>query len=135
MPSDPRILGFSNIWYQEGIKNAIETKLPNGNTVQIFSLPYFIAAKIEAYFGRGQGDFRLSSDIEDVVAVLDGQKDFEGLLNAPGTVKAYLKKNFRIFIGDPVFLEALSAHLEPGPSRREKAGRLLDQINNFCVEA
>jgi len=134
MPSDPRILGFSNKWYQEGIKNAIETKLPNGDKVQIFSLPYFVATKLEAFFGRGQGDFRLSSDFEDIVTVLVGQKDFEALQSAPDAVKAYLKKHFRAFVGDPVFIEALSAHLDPGPDRQKMAEKLLDWINGFLVE-
>jgi hypothetical protein len=135
MPSDPRILGFSNLWYQEGIEHAIEVTLPNGDTIQIFDLPYFVATKIDAFFGRGQGDFRLSSDIEDVITVLDGQKYFDSLIKAPDNVKAYLKKNFRIFISDSLFLEALSAHLEPGADRALKAERLLDLINGFCVES
>ena len=133
MPSDPRILGFSNMWYTEGMQHAIETKLPNGDTVLIFSLPYFVATKIEAYFERGQGDFRLSSDIEDVITVLAGQSDFEDLLSASETVKAYLKKNFRMFVADPLFLQSLLSHLDSGPDREEKAEHLLNRINRFCV--
>jgi predicted nucleotidyltransferase len=133
MPSDTRILGFSNIWYQEGINHAIEVKLPRGEKIKIFPLPYFIAAKIEAYFGRGGGDFRLSSDIEDVVTVLDAQRDMRGLLKSPDKVKAYLRKNFRAFLSDELFLEALSSHLAPAPSQKKRAERLLDSINGFCV--
>lgn len=135
MPSDSRILGFTNRCYPEGIGNAVNTKLPSGNTILIFSLPYFIATKIEAYFGRGQGDFRFSSDIEDIVTVLDGQKDFKELLSAPNTVKAYLKKSFRTFINDSVFLEGLSAHIDQGSDRQKRAERLYDLSNGICVTA
>jgi hypothetical protein len=30
MPSDSDILGFSNIWYDEGIENKISQTLPDG---------------------------------------------------------------------------------------------------------
>lgn len=133
MPTDSKILGFSNIWYSEGINHAIETILPNGVKIQILSLPYFIAAKIDAYFGRGHGDFRLSADIEDVVTILDGQKDFSALLKAPTSVRTYLKKNFQLFVNDSLFLEALFSHLSPGSDQRKRAEHILDSLNKFCV--
>ena len=133
MPTDSKILGFSNIWYSEGINHAIETRLPNGEKIQILSLPYFIAAKIEAYLGRGNGDFRLSADIEDVVTILDDQKDLSALLRAPSNVRTYLKKNFQLFVNDSLFLEALLSHLSPGPGQRKRAEHILDSLNQFCV--
>ena len=135
MPSDSQILGFSNIWYPEGIQQAVETKLPHGEKIRILSMPYFIAVKIEAYFGRGKKDFRLSSDIEDIVTILDGQHDFTSLLKAPEKVRVYLKKNFQAFVSDSLFLEALSSHLGSGPNQQKKAERLMDSINHFCIDA
>lgn len=134
MPSEMRILGFSNIWHREGMQNAVETKLPNGEKIKIFSLPYFVAAKVEAFFGRGKGDFRLSSDIEDIVTVLSGQQNFKLLTDSPDNVRQYLKKNFRDFLGNSSFLESLTAHLQPGPKQEQNIEKLLDAINRFCIE-
>jgi hypothetical protein len=96
-------------------------------------LPFFLAAKIEACHGRGQGDFRLSSDFEDIVTVIAGQKDLWQLSEAPESVRAYLRKNFRAFIGDPQFLEALSAHLDPGSTRQKVAEGTIERINGFLA--
>jgi len=37
--------------------------------------PYFLATKLEAFDGRGKGDYLSSHDIEDIVAVLDGRPE------------------------------------------------------------
>ena len=54
MPVDPSIIGFSNRWYKEGFENAVQHVLDEQTTVQIFSLPYFVASKWEAFKGRGK---------------------------------------------------------------------------------
>lgn len=75
MPDDERILGFSNSWYKQGVKNKIIKSVKN-RSINIFSLPYFLASKFEAFEKRGMSDPRLSSDLEDIIIVLDGIKDF-----------------------------------------------------------
>ena len=132
MPTDKDILGFSNHWYAEGTLNASKIALPSGREVSIFSLPYFIATKIEAFHGRGSGDFRLSHDIEDIVAVLDGQHDFNALAHAPETVSKYLKATFKTFLGDSRFTESLSGHFESGPTNVARTKRLLKFLREFA---
>ncbi len=51
MPDDKEILGFSNEWYKEGIRNKIAVLIEN-KEIAIFQLPYFIAAKIKAFQER-----------------------------------------------------------------------------------
>lgn len=131
MPTDENILGFSNKWYKEGITNAIKVQLPPKTIVSIFSLPYFIASKIEAYYGRGQNDFRTSQDIEDVITVLNAQFDLKGLVTAPATVKSYLKANFSKFLQDRLFIECLSCHMEPGPTATARVKRLINLLTEF----
>lgn len=116
MPTDPSVLGFSNRWYSEGIANAESAPLPNGPSIAIFTLPYFIASKIEAFLGRGQGDFYGSPDIEDIVAVVQGAADIaEKILAAPATVTEYLQSKFTEFLRNPTFVQSLEGHLGPGP--------------------
>jgi predicted nucleotidyltransferase len=76
MPDEPRILGFSNRWYKHGIKEATLFKLDEATTIQIFSAPFYIASKIEAYYQRGAKVKRLSTDFEDIVYVLENRKEF-----------------------------------------------------------
>ena len=61
MPTKSDILGFTNRWYQPGFKNAI-THILGEEQIKIFSLPYFLASKLEAFVDRGNKDGRTSKD-------------------------------------------------------------------------
>ncbi len=80
-----------------------KVKLPSGTFISVFTLPYFIATKIEAYCNRGGNDIRFSHDIEDVIIVLDGQNDFRKFDNIQGSVKKYLQSKFISFFDDDFF--------------------------------
>ncbi|WP_428605005.1 hypothetical protein [Sedimenticola sp.] len=75
MPTDGSILGFSNRWYAQAVEHAVRMALPSGKSIRMVSAPYFLISKLEAFDGRGQGDYLMSHDIEDVVAVLDGRSE------------------------------------------------------------
>jgi len=117
MPTDPKVLGFTNRWYEEGIATAQEHRLPSGLSIRVFSFPYFIASKLEAFKDRGQTDFRFSSDLEDIISVLEGAKDAEAkIMTAPPKVQEYLKIEFSRLVGDERFREAVIGHLQGGNS-------------------
>jgi hypothetical protein len=67
MPTDPSILGFSNRWYPDGVKYSIEHKIDDAAPIRIFTSPYFIASKFEAFNTRGKGDIYGSHDLEDII--------------------------------------------------------------------
>ena len=75
MPTEGKVLGFNNRWYAEGMANTRKAELPDGQEIEIFSAPYLLASKIEAFSDRGRGEFLVSRDIEDIVTVLDGFGD------------------------------------------------------------
>jgi predicted nucleotidyltransferase len=115
MPTDPTVIGFSNRWYPEGFERAILFVLDGQTTIRIFSLPYFVASKWEAFKGRGNNDYRTSKDFEDLVYLLENVDDFEEQIqNAPEHLKAYLKEEFTPIINRSDFEEGLYAHLQGG---------------------
>lgn len=125
MPTKGVVLGFKNKWYPDGYSNSEEVGLPGGQPVRIFSLPYFLASKIEAFQDRGHGDFLLSSDMEDIIAVLDGAEGVEDkILGAPAPVKAYLKEKFSSFLADARFLESLEGSLVSPSGSSGRVARL-----------
>ena len=72
MPADPSALGFSNAWYIPGISKSIQFKLPSGQYISIFTVSYLLASKIEAFNSRGKRDPYMSTDLEDIILLLDG---------------------------------------------------------------
>jgi hypothetical protein len=131
MPDLPEILGFSNRWYSLGILHAKQVVLPSGLSIRCFTLPYFIASKLEAFNSRG-GDCRMSHDIEDIVLVLDGKLDFDELYHAPDDVAVYLKEQFKKLLNDSSFMESVSAHLAlDSSSDMARAERILGVLRNI----
>ena len=131
MPINEQILGFSNRWYPEGMRNAITTSLPSGREISILSLPYFVATKIEAFKNRGGGDFRMSHDIEDIVMVLDSLVDFSGLHRAPVTVTQYLQEEFKIIINDDQFIESVSGYIGYLQTSTGRAMRVIEFMRDY----
>ena len=84
IPTDTKILGFSNIWYKEGFSNSVERNVDD-QIIRAFDLPYLLATKIEAFKGRSKGDFRSSHDIEDIITLFDGRHSIAEDLKAART--------------------------------------------------
>jgi hypothetical protein len=96
MPSHEKILGFSNRWYAPAIYSVISYQLPSNRIIKIFSTPYLLASKIEAFLGRGKGSFYWSTDIEDIITLLDGCSSLEiEVKNAEEEVKNFIQKWFK----------------------------------------
>lgn len=73
MPTDESVLGFSNRWYPHAAESAMRITLPSGRIIRLISAPAFIASKFEAFQTRGQSDFALSHDFEDIINVIEGR--------------------------------------------------------------
>ncbi len=128
MPNDPKILGFSNSWYKEGIANKVAKKIDN-KEIYIFSLPYFLASKFEAFNGRGKHDPRLSSDLEDIILVIDGIKDFDlSQYKTSEILKKYLSKMAQQCLSDKFIIEAVGGFLN---GKQEKIEKINKRLNPF----
>lgn len=111
MATGRNAIGFSNKWYPEGYKNALEYSLDEKHTVKIFSAPYFIASKLEAFKSCGGNDGRTSTDFEDIVFVLENRASvWQELNHVEEDLTNYLKSTFRQMIENPLFEEWVDSH-------------------------
>lgn len=132
MPTADESIGFKNIWYPEGFKNAVSYSLDENNTVKILSPPYFIATKLEAFKGRGRRDGRTSHDFEDIVYVLENRKTiWEELNSTSGLIKEYLIKEFKELQSVSNFAEWIDCHVEYNTPSASKY--ILEQIKKLVV--
>jgi predicted nucleotidyltransferase len=116
MPTDPSILSFSNTWYSEGMKRPDTVEVPSGMHIKILSPPYFLAAKFEAFLGRGKkpGEYMYSRDLEDVVTLFDGRTPFVSEITATSEpLRSYLRDNIGTLLADAEFRYAISALVKP----------------------
>jgi predicted nucleotidyltransferase len=131
MPTDPSILGFSNQWYPEGLKYSIKYPLNEDVLISIFTSPYFIASKLEAFKTRGKSDLYWSHDLEDIIFVLDNRDTIEDeLLNTDTKVKKYLQEEFTVLLKNDSFEEALTGHVEQSDQMNRK-NRIIEILKNF----
>jgi hypothetical protein len=131
MPTDSKVLGFSNRWYQEGIEIKMPKILPNGTEVFVFPPEYYLASKFEAHKGRGGSDLRQSHDFEDVIYILDNCPGIlENIRGSNPNIKQYLKEECQNLIANPGITEGVESVLPYG-SREEGADIIFELIQNI----
>jgi hypothetical protein len=102
------VLGYTNIWYERALHNAISFALPSGQLIKVITAPYFLGTKMEAFRGRGQMDFQASHDLEDFVAVIDGRSTIlKEIADSPSDVRDYLAEAARSLLSESRFLDAV----------------------------
>jgi len=136
MSSDVSALGFTNKWYKEGVERAIEV-VSDPVKVRIFSLPYFIASKLEAFKNRGKSDYIASSDMEDIIAVLEvsTEKMFEDVISETSEeLKKYLKEEFRELLKTSDFIDALPGAVFNKANDKKAVQNIIQRLETFIKE-
>ncbi len=133
MPIEEDVLGFKSRWYKEGFENRVKHDIDEQTAVNIFTAPYFIAAKIEAFKDRGKNDGRTSTDFEDIIFVLDNMAAiWKEMKNAKPDLNEYLQTEFKKLSGNRYIEEWISGHLERNTaSARSKM--ILTAIDDFLT--
>lgn len=110
MPDDQSILGFTNRWYQQALSTAKPYELEPRITINLVDPVYFVATKLEAWKGRGNGDALSSHDIEDILNVVDGRPELVSeIASGPAEVKVYIAEEFRALLDDSNFEYAVAS--------------------------
>lgn len=121
MPTLDKILGFSNRWYPLALETATQTALPSGLVIRLVQAPVFIATKLEAFAGRGKGDYLFSHDLGDVLSVVDGRETLvTECQQSDPDLRAYLRNWAMRLLAAPAFLEALPGHLPGDAASQER---------------
>ena len=137
MPTDPSVLSFSNRGYEDGIKNAIEVEPRTGVRIKILSGPFFIAAKFEAFKGRGKkpGEYIYSRDLEDIVTLFDGRTSLvDELTSTSGSLRSYLQEEIQRLLIDQEFLDSMSAFVRPDPRARSRIAGVRARIASVAEQ-
>ena len=133
MPTQEDILGFSNHWYLPAIENANYVQLEKEIVIKLVTPPYFLATKIEAFKGRGKGDYMASHDMEDIITVLDGRREIvDEIKSSSDELKTFLSRTFRIFLADENFLDAIPGQLLPDHANQARLPRLLKLLEEIA---
>jgi len=134
MPTDEKILGFSNRWYKSAITHSISKFLDDDLKIRMVTAPYFMATKIEAFYGRGKDDFLGSHDMEDIITVIDGRpKVINEIKTSPSDLRKYLSQEFRKLSNNEFFIESLSGHLRPDKASQARIPLLIERVKMIAT--
>lgn len=131
MPDNPGILGFTNRWYKDGIKNSSTYVLDETLSIKIFPAPYYVASKIEAYLQRGVQDKRLSTDFEDIIYVIENRRELpDEVANGIASVKDCIITFSKDLLSEKDTREAISAIMGyiPVPQRIDYVKNVLEKL-------
>lgn len=128
MPTDSEVLGFSNRWYEDGLKNKEWITIAEGIDIPRFTIDYYLSTKWEAVKGRGNQDWRTSKDMEDIITLIN-----YGALNQISTkdndVNEYLKESFSELMNHKYTHEIILSHLSGVD--RQNVKQLTERINTY----
>jgi hypothetical protein len=134
MPLDPKILGFSNLWYKPALDSAVVHELEPDLRVRVVTAVYFSATKLEAFAGRGKNDYQSSHDLEDLMAVVDGRAELvEEICAGAENVRAYTAAEIRKLLGIRQFLDALPGYLLPDQASQARVSILLERLKKIAA--
>lgn len=107
MPDDPSILGHTNRWYGYALKHANwhEVTLADQRfDIRIVSPLSFVATKLEAFLGRGEGDISASHDLEDMLLLFFGREELVGeILEGEPDIVEFVAGELKALLADPQF--------------------------------
>jgi hypothetical protein len=119
MPTDESVLGFGGGWARQAFSAAEWVVLPSGCELRAATSPYLLATKIEAFRGRGKGDFLASRDFEDIVVLVDGRYELlSELEQAESELRQSVAEAIDQMRRDPMFRGGLEGAI--GPFDRER---------------
>ncbi len=134
MPDDEKILGYSNRWYGQALKEAKDYELQDNLTIQLVTPVFFIATKLEAYKGRGNNAPLQSRDIEDILNVFDGRDELvEEINHASLNLRSYISKELVSLLEHPDFEYAVQSTAQGQRDREERIFKQLDTAINSSV--
>jgi len=98
----------TNRWFVDLVDEAERIEVVPEMFAWRASAPCFIATKLEAFFSRGNGDYLMSKDMEDIMAVVDGREELmeEMNLTAPD-VRGFIAASVRELMGKARFMEII----------------------------
>ncbi len=132
MPTDEKILGFRNRWYDLGVRTSQTHVLARDVTIRMVTAPVFIATKWDAFADRGLGDWYGSHDLEDIVAVTAGRA---GLLaeirSSTPELQRYLSDQTGAFLDSGVADDVIAGALPDATTVRGLVGRVRAQFETI----
>jgi hypothetical protein len=115
------------------MRSLVTHRLSDDLGIRIVTGPLFIATKLEAFKGRGKGDFFGSRDLEDLISVVDGRPALVTEARAgEADLQAYLRAAIAGLLATRGFLDALPGYLLPDAANQSRIGIVMRRLQELA---
>lgn len=126
-------VGPTNPWYAEAVARASMYSVAPGVEVRVIRPIYFVATKLEAFRGRGRGDYEASHDLEDLLAVLAGLPALREAIGASDSgVGREVRAELVALCGDERFIDGVPGHFEGDAAGQRRADAILRWLRSLA---
>ena len=133
VPTDRSALGFRNTGYPAAMASAQRVAIA-GLQVRIIAPACFLAAKLEAFHGRGQSDVITSSDLEDIVMVVDGRPQLVAEIErADRHLQQFIASEVGALMDNRRFLDSLAGFLPQDRASQARRPLLENRLNAMAA--
>ena len=130
MPLNEEILGFSNSWYKAAMQSSVTRRISTELEIRIVTAPYFLATKLEAFRGRGEGNLG-SHDLEDLALVVDGRATLLSEVRAEQhELRKYVRREIRSLL--TTSSDALLGYLLPDAASQSRISVILKRLEDLA---
>jgi predicted nucleotidyltransferase len=122
-------IGPTNRWYREAVAGAAVYPVAADVNVLAITPVYFVATKLEAFRGRGGGDYQASHDLEDLLAVVAGLSNLrEQISHGTSTVERAVGQELRVLGTKEAFVDAVRGHFEADDAGHVRATLVVEWL-------
>ena len=119
-------IGPTNRWYRDGVAAAESYPVAADLEVRAITPLYFVATKLEAFAGRGRGDYQASHDLEDLLAVLAGVDTLRSQVETDDSAAGLaVRRSLAELARKDAFIDAVPGHFEGDLRGQERADVVL----------
>jgi hypothetical protein len=113
------------------MKSSVVQRLADDLEIRMVTAPFFIATKLEAFKGRGQGTC-LEADLEDLISVVDGRASLFAKIRAESAdLRGYVRAEIGGLLATACFLDALPGYL-PDAASQARIGMVLERLTEIA---
>lgn len=119
-------IGPTNRWYTKAVAAPAVHRLSEGLDIRAITPIFFVATKLEAFRGRGRGDYLASHDMEDTLTVLAGLPALrEQIAHEPTLVACEVRAELVALRDKESFIDAVPSHFEGDAVGQARADEVL----------
>jgi predicted nucleotidyltransferase len=134
MPKAPANLGMNTRWFPEVLEQAKDVDLGENCVAKIVSPALFLATKLEAFKDRGEGDFYMSHDLEDIITLVDGRGTIvEEVAAASAEIRTFVAGEFSKVMNHHDFRDALPGHMSALMGARQRAPTVITRFESISA--